>query len=87
MTRESWTGLSVSEVLARARGFFTGPDSGYAGALEDEGEAFVRFRTFRGAIALSAVADRSGRTRVRVSTLRNHPSIPVFLSLLGGARV
>lgn len=87
MTREVWTDIPASQVLARARQFFTGPDSGYAGAVGGEGGGFVRFQTFRGTIAVSAVAEADGRTRVRVSTLRNHPSIPVFLTLLRGARV
>ncbi|MBI4513140.1 MAG: hypothetical protein HY702_03430 [Gemmatimonadetes bacterium] len=87
MTREVWTDIPPLQVLARARQFFAGPDSGYAGAVDGEGDGFVRFRTFRGTIAVSAIAEPDGRTRVRVSTLRNHPSIPVFLTLLRGARV
>lgn len=84
MTREIRIDLPPREVLERAKRFFTGADSGYAGWLEEEGEGFVRFRAFRGTIALTALreGDGEGRTHVRISTLRAHPSIPLFLTSL-----
>lgn len=85
MTREIWVDLSPSEVLERARRVFTGPESAYAGSIHGEGEGFVRFGTFRGTLAVTAVREaEGGRTRVRVSTLRSHPSVPLFLTLLRG---
>ncbi|MGH7545483.1 MAG: hypothetical protein ACREKI_04795 [Gemmatimonadota bacterium] len=84
MTREIRVGLPPREVLERAKRFFTGPESAYAGSLEEEGEGFARFRAFRGTVAVTAQreGDGEGRTRVRVSTLRAHPSIPLFLTWL-----
>lgn len=84
MTREIRVDLPPREVLERAKRFFTGADSGYAGSLEEEGEGFARFRAFRGTIAVTALreGDGEGRTRVRISTLRAHPSIPLFLTSL-----
>ena len=84
MTREIRVDLPSREVLERAKRFFSGAESGYAGWLEEEGEGFVRFRAFRGTIAVTALRedDGRGRTHVRISTLRAHPSIPLFLTLL-----
>lgn len=84
MTREIWVDLPPNNVLERAKRFFMGADSGYAGWLDGEGEGFVRFRTFRGTLAVTSLRDEAagGRTRVRISTLRAHPSIPLFLTQL-----
>ena len=84
MTREIRVDLPPPDVLARAKRFFAGPESGYAGSIDGEGDGFVRFRTFRGTIAVSARREGEGDslTRVRVSTLRAHPSVPLFLTWL-----
>lgn len=89
MTREILLDLEPREVLERAKRFFTGPDSGYAGGVDGDGPGFVRFRAFRGILAVTAVREggeggREAATRVRISTLRSHPSIPLFLTLLQG---
>lgn len=84
MTREIRVDLPPRDVLERAKRFFTGAESGYAGWLDGEGEGFVRFRAFRGTLAVTALPERDGegRTRVRISTLRAHPSVPLFLGWL-----
>ncbi len=82
MTRETLVKLTPEETLERAKAFFTGPESGYSGTLIEDGDGFVRFRTFRGVLAI--MADREGEfTRVRCSTLRYHPSVGKFLLSLG----
>lgn len=81
MTRESLVSLSPDEVVKQAKAYFADASSGYAGTLVEEGEGYVRFRTFRGHLAIQA--DRDGdKTRVRCSTLRYHPSIGKFLTQL-----
>lgn len=81
MTREIRVDWAPSEVLERAKRFFTGPESGYAGGIDGEGDGFVRFRTFRGTFAVTALREGDA-TRVRVSTLRSHPAVPLFLTML-----
>ncbi len=81
MTRESLVSLSAEAVIDLAKLFFTDAASGYAGSLVEEGEGFARFQTFRGHLAVSASRD-GDMTRVRCSTLRYHPSIGKFLTLL-----
>ena len=78
MTRETLVPLSPERVVELAKEFFTGPASGYAGTLVDEGAGYIRFQAFRGQLAIAAAAD-GGLTRVRCSTLRYHPSIGQFL--------
>lgn len=78
MTRETTVSLSPDEVMDLATSFFTGLESGYSGTLIERGEGFARFQTFRGNLALTAWRE-DGRTRVRCSTLRYHPSIGTFL--------
>ncbi len=78
MTRETLVPLSPERVLELAKDYFTGTASGYAGSLVEEGPDYVRFRTFRGQLAI-ATARAGDRTRVRCSTLRYHPSIGKFL--------
>jgi len=78
MTRETLVSLPPERVLELARGFFTGPGSGYPGTLVEAGGDYVRFQAFRGQVAVSASADGE-QTRVRCSTLRYHPSIGQFL--------
>lgn len=78
MTREVLVSLPASEVIELAKGYFPAPESGYSGTLIEEGEGYVRFQTFRGHLAVSA-RPGDGRTRVRCSTLRYHPSIGKFL--------
>lgn len=78
MTREIAVSLSPEDVLEVARDFFTSPESGYSGTLVEEGDEFVRFRTFRGVLAVMAWRE-GDETRVRCSTLRYHPSIGKYL--------
>ena len=85
MTRELWVDLDPRDVLEEAKAFFAGPESGFSGTPDGEGPSFVRFRTFRGTLTVTAVresADGRERTRVRVSTLRAHPAVAQFLTLL-----
>jgi hypothetical protein len=81
MTRETVVSASPEEVLALARDYFVSGESGYSAAVVDEGEGYVRFRAFRGLLAVSAVPEPEG-TRVRCSTLRYHPAIGKFLHML-----
>ncbi len=81
MMRESLVSLSPETVIDLAKRFFTEAQSGYSGSLVEEGEGFARFQTFRGHLAISASRD-GDQTRVRCSTLRYHPSIGKFLTLL-----
>lgn len=81
MTRESLVSLSPEAVIELAKSYFTDAQSGYSGTLVEEGDGFARFQTFRGHLAIAA-ATEGQRTRVRCSTLRYHPSIGKFLTLL-----
>lgn len=81
MTRETLVTQSPEEVLALAKAYFPSGESGYSGTLVEEGEGYVRFRTFRGSLAVWA-SRQDGDTRVRCSTLRYHPSIGKFLAML-----
>jgi hypothetical protein len=78
MTRETLVSLPAVDVVELAKSFFTDPSSGYSGSLIEVGEGYARFDTFRGHLAVFA-ASEGGRTRVRCSTLRYHPSIGKFL--------
>jgi hypothetical protein len=81
MTREALVSLSPDKVVDLAKNFFTDARSGYSGSLVEEGEGFARFEVFRGHLAIAASPD-GDRTRVRCSTLRYHPSIGKFITLL-----
>ena len=81
MTRETLVARSPEDVLALAKAYFPSGESGYSGSLVEEGEGYVRFRTFRGSLAVRALQEDGG-TRVRCSTLRYHPSIGKFLAML-----
>lgn len=78
MTRETSVSLSPEEIVDLAKAFFTSLESGYSASLVDEGDGFVRLQTFRGHLAITAWREGE-RTRVRLSTLRYHPSIGEFL--------
>lgn len=82
MTRETTVSQSPGQVLALAKRYFTSAESGYAGSLVEEGEGYLRFRAFRGLLAVSAWEEDDGQTHVRISTLRHHPSIGKFLRML-----
>lgn len=82
MTREIVVAQAPEEIVALAKNYFTSGESGYSGSVVEEGEGYVRFRTFRGLLAISASPEAEGRTRVRCSTLRYHPSIGKFLAML-----
>lgn len=81
MTRESLVSLSPEAVIELAKSYFTDAQSGYSGTLVEEGDGFVRFQTFRGHLAIAATSEEE-QTRVRCSTLRYHPSIGKFLTIL-----
>ena len=81
MTRESLVSLSPEAVIELAKSYFTDAQSGYNGTLVEAGDGFARFQTFRGHLAVAA-APEGKQTRVRCSTLRYHPSIGKFLTIL-----
>jgi hypothetical protein len=84
MTSEITTSLPPEEVLRAAKAFFMGDDPFHTAWLESESESHLSLGTFRGNIAVAAFPDPedSGRTRVRVSTLREEHVVPRLLTYL-----
>ena len=87
MTAETTTSLPPDEVLAAARGFFTGEEAIHSAWVEAESSTHVSFGTFRSNIVVSAVPDSgaAGLTRVRVSSLRDAGAVGGFITFLGTA--
>ncbi|MFQ5688724.1 MAG: hypothetical protein ACE5HQ_00445 [Gemmatimonadota bacterium] len=81
---ETTTTLSPTEVMAEVKRFFLGPGAFHSAWLEHEGESYLTFGTFRGNLAVGAFPDpeHEGRTRVRVSTLRDEGAVPRLLTYL-----
>lgn len=83
MITETTTRLAPEQVLECARTFFTAEDPVSAATVVDESDRHVTVATFRSRLAISAWEEEaSGRTRVRVSTLRRHDAVGKFLSWL-----
>ncbi len=84
MTVESSTALAAADVLAAAKGFFAGSRAVHPAWIETESPTHVSFSTFRSNIVVSALPDpeRDGRTRVRVSSLRDRAAVNQFLAFL-----
>jgi hypothetical protein len=73
------TELPASEVVSRAKQFFTGRLSPATGFVQDESDSHVRFHTEAGVLTIG-VAKRDGRMVVRGSTSRLHQALSQFLS-------
>jgi hypothetical protein len=89
MITEVVTSLSPARVIAEARRFFTDEGAFHSATIVEEGENYLTLGMFRSRLAISAFPDeRSGETRVRVSTLRRNDAIGRFLALVeaGGAQ-
>lgn len=84
MRVEITSGRSPAEILAATKAFFWGPEAYESAWLETESESHASFGTFRGNLAVAAFADpeREGRTRIRVSTLREEGIVPRLVTYL-----
>jgi len=84
MTSETTTSARPARVLEAARRFFTGSDRFADAWIDNESDTHIAFATFRGNLAVAAFADPGdpGRTRVRVSTLREEGFVPPLLTYL-----
>lgn len=84
MTTEITTSLSPSEVLRAVKRFFMGGDGYHSAWLDWESETHLTFGTFRGSLAVAAFPDpdAKGRSRVRVSTLREEHAVPRLMTYL-----
>lgn len=86
MTSETTTPVAPARVLDAARRFFTGTDRFADAWIDTESESHISFGTFRGNLAVAAFADPEdpGRTRVRVTTLREEGLVPRLLACIEG---
>jgi len=82
MTHESVTTLPGTEVLARAKQFFTDRVPATAAYPEQEGPTWLTLRGQGGEEIALAVAPAAGGTRVRASTLFFDQAVGRFLSTL-----
>lgn len=81
LIQEVTTQLSPSEVMSRAREWFTTRFSPYAGFIEDESEGHLRFEVEAGEVIIG-VAQKDGETIVRGSTSRLHHELSQFFITL-----
>jgi hypothetical protein len=86
MTHETVTALPPSEVLDRAKQFFSERAPHNAAFLEKDGPTFAVFRGQGGEELTVAVAPAGGGTRVRASTLFFDQLIGRFFSTLPAAK-
>jgi hypothetical protein len=85
MTAESTTELAAPAVLEAAKRFFSGAGAVHPAWVETESPTHVSFATFRSNIVVSALGDpESGKTRVRVSSLRDQAAVGKFVTYLDG---
>ena len=84
MTTETTIPKSGEAVLRAARDFFLGPDRMADAWIESESDSHLAFCTFRGNLALGVSPDPEdpGRTRVRVTTLREEGLVPRLMTFL-----
>ncbi|MDX1395640.1 MAG: hypothetical protein R3195_14755 [Gemmatimonadota bacterium] len=85
MTREMTAPVAPADVLRAARDFFTGPGRMADAWIDSESDSHISFCTFRGNLAVGATPDPDapGRSRVRVSTLREEGLVPRLVAYLG----
>lgn len=84
MTSETTTDLSPSDVLEMARAFFAGPEAVHTMSVSESSDTHLEFASFRSSLFVAAFPDPDGegRTRVRVSTLREYGAADQFLTFL-----
>ncbi len=84
MTTEILSRLSPEAALEAARSFFVGPDRMADAWIEGESATHLTLGTFRGNLSIGAFPDPegSGRTRIRVTTLREEGIVPRLLKHL-----
>ena len=84
MTSETTTDLPPSDVLEMARSFFAGRDAIHEMSVSESSETHVEFASFRSSLLVAAFPDpeEEGRTRVRVSTLREYGAADQFLTFV-----
>ncbi len=84
MITETLTDLAPERVIDNARRFFTDEGALHSATIVDESETHITLGMFRSRLAISAFPDssESGRTRVRVSTLRRNDAVGKFLAFI-----
>jgi len=82
MTHETKTSLPPGDVLTKAKAFFAERIPHNSAFVEQEGDRFCTFRGQGGEELTIAVADESGLTLVRGSTLLFDQAIGRFFSTL-----
>lgn len=85
MTVEITSELSPRALLEATRAFFLGKEAYRHAWLETESDSHLGFCTFRGNLAVAAFPDPrgEGRTRIRISTLREEGTVPRLVTYLG----
>ena len=84
LVQEVLTDIPESEVIGRAKAFFTGRASQYTGLIAEEGPSHARFEIEAGELVIG-VLQQDGRTLVRGSTSRLHHELSQFLTTLAPA--
>lgn len=84
MITETVTDLPPARVIEEARQFFTDEGALHSATIVDESETHLTLGMFRSRLAISAFQDsgETGRTRVRVSTLRRNDAVGKFLAFI-----
>ena len=84
MITETVTDLAPARVIQEARQFFTDEGALHSATIVDESETHITLGMFRSRLAISAFpeATGSGRTRVRVSTLRSNDAVGKFMTFI-----
>ncbi|MDH3297065.1 MAG: hypothetical protein OEM96_02135 [Gemmatimonadota bacterium] len=85
MITETLTDLAPIRVIEEARQFFTDEGAFHSATVVDESETHLTLGMFRSRLAISAFPDteKTGRTRVRVSTLRRNDAVGKFMAFIG----
>lgn len=84
MTSETTTDIPPADVLEMARAFFAGPEAVHDMSISEASDTHVEFASFRSSLLVAVFPDPDdeGRTRVRVSTLREYGPADQFLTWL-----
>lgn len=82
MINEVSTDFAPKAVIEEAKRFFTDEGAFHSATIIDEGDTHLTLGMFRSRLAISAVPEGEGGSRVRVSTLRRNDAVGRFLALL-----
>ncbi len=84
MISETLTDLAPERVIEDARRFFTDEGALHSATIVDESKTHITLGLFRSLLVIAAFPDVSetGRTRVRVSTLRRNDAVGKFLAFI-----